>query len=213
MKDSKNFTLTELVLVLGGTAVALALLTAATTEKQSKIIACAAQLAELEKITTAYENDFGGTLISGNNNGKLWGALLGRGGYFRKTGFYTKDGNQPKVMECPAETRSREEGSRKFAHPTMGIAGSYDYGVNWFTHAKITGAGKANIARSSLKRPAQLIRITEGTKFALLPVPNAVTDRHGEDAGNVLFEDGHVTFMEELPYKDAANYKASFWRN
>lgn len=212
MKTRHFFTLIEMVLVFTASTVTLLLFTAAVSSSEAKIAACTEQLKSLEQITSAYENDFGGTLISGNNNGRLWGSALASGGYFRKTGFFTKNGNQPKVMECPAETRSREGGGKKFEHPTMAVATSYDYGVNWLTHAKLTNSRKTNVARSTLKNPAQLIRITEGTKFALFHVPESVTDRHGEDAGNVLFEDGHITFMKEIPYKDASNYKSSYWR-
>lgn len=210
-----NFSCTELLLVAGSTALTLVLFTGAVSsmKEHPKTIACAQVMRRIEQKTAAFENDNGGYLISGNNQGKLWGVQLAAGNYFSKDGFYDRGKSQPKGFECPAETRERTVGSRKYLHPTTGIATSYDYGLNWLTHQKITKAGQHNIARSKLKNPAKLMRMLEGTKFALHPSPSDLTDRHGDTAGNVVFEDGHITFMEPIPYRDCENYKPVYWRN
>jgi prepilin-type processing-associated H-X9-DG protein len=117
----------------------------------------------------------------------------------------------PMGFECPAETRERKEGSNVYPHPVTGRAITYDYGLNWYTHGKITG-NQSNIARSAVKNPAKLIRMTEGTKFALHVTPESATERHGGDPVNVLFEDGHIEFIP-VPYKDSANFDYANWRN
>ena len=208
-----HFSFLELVLVLSGSALMTLMMAAVAVHMKDdpKTIECSKVMNGIEQKLTAFENDNGGTLISGTNKGKLWAEQLVAGGYFEKDGYYDKGRTQPKNFECPAETRDRSVGSRKYLHPTMAIATSYDYGLNWLTHRKITDDTQKNPVRKNLKKPAELIRMLEGTKFALHPTPSDVTERHGDGAGNVLFEDGHIAFMDPIPYRDTNVYKREFW--
>ena len=204
------FTRGELLLVTAASGILLALASGVSGPAgEAKVAACAEVMRGLERSLTAWENAHGGTLISANRDGRLWGRQLRDDGYFAK--FHDGGRNQPRGLECPAETRVRREGDRVFAHPAVNIADSYDYGLNWFTHAKLSG-NRRNPVRAALKAPARLIRMTEGTKFALMHVPANVTSRHGEDVANVLFEDGHIEFMT-VPYRDSDNYHRAYWRN
>ena len=207
------FTLTELTIVIGASLLTVALFAgaAANIKDDPKRIACAQTMRGIEQKTTAFENDNGAFLISANDKGKLWGAQLVAANHFSEDGYYDKWRRQPKNFECPAETRDRSVGEEKYLHPTTGIANSYDYGLNWLTHRKLSAPEEKTSVRANLKNPAQLIRMLEGTKFALLQAPTDVTERHGEGAGNVVFEDGHLEFMSAIPYRDSDNYKREHW--
>ena len=210
MMKRSYFTFGELLAVAAVCGVLLTLAYGAVgTVPDARVTVCADVMRGIDRLVTGFEETHGGTLMSANANNMLWGRQLRDGGFFKE--FHDSGRNQPRGFDCPAETRVRKEGSKSFGHPAVNIADSYDYGLNWLTHAKITGNGK-NMPRTAVKKPGKLIRMTEGTKFAIFHVPGSVTDRHGEDVANVLFEDGHITFMI-VPYKDAENYDRSFWLN
>lgn len=210
-----HFTFNELLLVSGVAAVIIALATAAAgnVSNDAKIAACTEIVRSLDKKFNKFENDNDGWIISGNNQNKLWGKQLAVGGYFDEDGFYDQRKTYPKNFECPAETRVRTNGKVKLRHASVNIANSYDYGVNWAVHTKIHNDKEKTIKRANIKNPAQLMSMIECTKFAVTHQPTDVTDRHGDGAGNVLFFDGHIEFMESIPYRDAANYTRKFWFN
>ena len=169
------FNCVELLVVVAVSGVLLTLLSGvADLAKDPKVAACADIMREIDKAVSAFEADHGNTLMSANNNNRLWGAQLTAGRYFKK--FYDRNRMMPMGFECPAETRERKEGSNVYPHPVTGRAITYDYGLNWYTHGKITG-NQSNIARSAVKNPAKLIRMTEGTKFALHVTPESATER------------------------------------
>ena len=209
------FTLVELCVVLGGIAIVMSLTgaTVADMKNDAKVIACAGVMKGIEEKTTKFENDNGGTLMSANNKGKLWGAQLVAGKYFGgKEAFWDKNGMQPKNFECPAETRQRTDGgSVKYPHPVAGSATAYDYALNYHVHKKITKDTDKNAVRAKIKQPARLIRMTEAVKFAVTAAPSDVTDRHGDGAGNIVYQDGHIAFAAEIPYRDCKNFKPLSW--
>ena len=211
------FTLVELGVVLGGTAIVMSLVgaTVADMKNDAKVIACAGVMKGIEEKTTKFENDHGGNLMSANVRGKLWGAQLTDGKYFGdNSNYYDRNGMQPKNFECPAETRQRDNGgSKKYPHPVTGAATSYDYALNYHVHKKITKDTDKNILRSAVRQPARLIRMTEAVKFAVTAAPSDVTDRHGDGAGNIVYQDGHIDFAPEIPYRDCKNFKPLSWVN
>ena len=209
------FTLVELGVVLGGTAIVMSLIgaTVADMKNDAKVIACAGVMKGIEEKTTKFENDNGGTLMSANKKGKLWGAQLVAGKYFGGSkAFWDKNGMQPKNFECPAETRQRTNGgSINYPHPVAGSATAYDYALNYHVHKKITKDTDKNAVRAKINQPARLIRMTEAVKFAVTATPSDVTDRHGDGAGNIVYQDGHIAFVEEIPYRDCKNFKPLSW--
>lgn len=207
-----RFTLSELSLATVCAAVVTALtVAAAKSAADPKVTACAAVMAGIEKKLTLWEGDHDGWIISANDHGKVWGRQLVSGGYFAKEELYNR--NMPKNFECPAETRQRTNGKIVLPHPSVNIVISYDYGLNWGTHLKLSAARKETFRRSALKNPDRQMRMTEGVKFALTQKPTDVTARHGAGAGNTVFADGHIEFLETIPYKGAANYSRKFWFN
>lgn len=211
------FTFVELAIVSGTAALLMSVIgaTVADMKNDAKVIACASVMKGIEEKTTKFENDNGGTLISANRMNKLWGAQLTNGRYFGgKENYYDKHHTQPKNFECPAETRQRDNGgSKKYPHPVTGAATSYDYALNYHVHKKITTADGKNVLRSALRQPVRLIRMTEAEKFAVTAQPSDVTDRHGDGAGNIVYQDGHIDFAVEIPYRDCKNFKPLSWVN
>ncbi|OQA86054.1 MAG: hypothetical protein BWY31_01555 [Lentisphaerae bacterium ADurb.Bin242] len=209
------FTLLELVVVSAG-ILCLAAVTAGTISAaapDAKITACADIMRGIEKRMTTYENSTGGRLISGNNKGRLWGAQLVGSKLFDDAGFHNAQRTQPKQFECPAETRERREGKILLDHPSMNFSNSYDYAVNYFTHIKITADDQVTLKRAELKKPSELIRLLEGTRFAVINDGDGLSNRHGIGTGNVIFEDGHCEFLSAVPVKKSANYKHANWYN
>jgi prepilin-type processing-associated H-X9-DG protein len=209
------FTLVELVLVAGCAVIIVALTTAFADDltEDPKIAACADVMRGIEQKLTAWENDHDGRIIFAHVKGVAWGRQLVNGGYFDKTGFYGTIKSYPRNFECPAETRQRNNGKVDIDHPSVNIAQSYDYGLNFHTHFKPTDKQPQALKRSKLLNPSRQMRMSEGEKYALTIVPNAKTDRHGEGAGNVLYADGHIAFDDMIPYHGARTYDRIFWFN
>ena len=208
------FTLVELVLVAGCAVIIVALTTAFADDltEDPKIAACADVMRGIEQKLTAWENDHDGYIISANDNGKIWGRQLISGGYFAKTELYNI--NMPKNFECPAETRQRFSGNgKKIAHTSANIVASYDYGLNWATHIKLSGNTKTTYKRSELANPSLQMRMMEGEKFAFTQTAPERTARHGQNASNILYVDGHVEFIDVVPVKGTANFNRKFWFN
>ncbi len=208
------FTLTELVLIAGCAVIvgALTVAAAASMATDPKTIACADVMRGIEQKLTAWENDHEGYIISANDNGKVWGRQLINGGYFDQTELYNR--NMPKNFECPAETRVRTlDNGKKLAHPSANIVTSYDYGLNWATHAKLSGKVQKTVKRSEISNPSLQMRMMEGEKFAFTHTAPERTARHGQDASNILYADGHVAFVDVVPVKGTANYSRKFWFN
>lgn len=210
-----HFNFNELLLVSGVAAVIVALATAAAGNMSSdaKIAACTEVIRKIDQKLNKFEADNDGWIISGNNQNKLWGRQLVMGGYFDEDGFHRNNKKYPKNFECPAETRIRMHGKSKLPHPSVNIANAYDYALNWGVHVKVHNPQGKTFKRADLKNPAQLMSLVEATKFAVTHQPTDVTDRHGDSAGNVLFFDGHIEFMQSIPYRDADNYTRKFWFN
>ena len=210
------FTLFELVLIAGCAAVAAALTVAAAKNMAAdpKVAVCANNIRILEQKLTAWENANDGHMISRRYCSRLWGRQLLDGGFFNDTGFY---GNNLKVyprhFNCPAETRQRNNGKVNISKPSVNVNQSYDYGLNYYVHQRIDEAGKKLAKRSDLQRPSKVMRMTEGTASWVSYDPDTGTSRHIRGGANVLFGDGHVEFVDVVPFKKTANYTVTFWFN
>lgn len=215
MKKS-SFTLVELVLVASCAIIVTGLTVAAAKSMASnpKVIACANNIRILEKKLTAWENANDGHMISRRDCGKLWGRQLWDSGLFNDTGFY---GNNlkvyPKHFNCPAETRQRNNGKTNISKPSVNVDKSYDYGLNYYIHKRVNNPGTELPKRTSLRRPAVVMRLTEGTSSWVSYDPKTGTDRHAKGSANVLFGDGHVEFVDAVPFKGTPNYTITFWQN
>ena len=214
MKNHR-FTFVELVLVCGCAVIIGALTIAAAAgsmAKHPKTIACADIMRGIDQKISAWENDNNGHLLPQQIVSSLWGRILADGGYFDNTGFFNKAIKvYPRKFACPAETRQRSNGKVKISQPSVNIRNSYDYGLNHFVHQPVkTVSGKLR-KRAVLSKPDRIMRMTEGTSFRIDNKPVSATERHGKGAANVLYGDGHITFVSKVPYKGTPSYHGAFW--
>lgn len=210
----KYFSLVELVLVSGCvvTAAALTIAVACGMANHPKTVACASVMRGIDQKITAWENDNDGHLLPQQIVSKLWGRVLADGGYFDKSGFHNKAIKvYPVKFSCPAETRQRNNGKVNISRPSVNIRNSYDYGLNHFVHQPVKTVDGKLRKRAELAKPAKIMRMIEGTYFRITNKPDCATARHGKGAANVLYGDGHITFLKTVPYKGTPGYHGAFW--
>ena len=208
-----NFTFNELLLVTVCAFITAALsIAAAKSAADPKITACSDVMRGINQKLTAWENDHDGRLIFINLPSKgIWGRQLRDGGYFDADGFYNDNRNNPKNFSCPAETRVRSYGANKARYISVNVGGIYDYGLNAFINMKPYPGHEDAIKRSEIKNPARKMYLGEGCNYAMLSESKYGTSRHGEFSGNVVFVDGHIEFVKDIPFKDRGNYDYTFW--
>ena len=144
----------------------------------------------------------------------MMASVLVDGGYFDNTGFHNKTIKvYPVKFSCPAETRQRNNGKVNITQPSVNIRNSYDYGLNHFVHQPVATASGKLSKRADLHKPARIMRMTEGTFFRITNKPIHATARHGEGAANVIYGDGHISFVSKVPYKGTPGYHGAFWFN
>ena len=211
----KTFTFPELLLVAVCAAGIVALTVAAAGAGHAKTAACADTMRILEQKFSAWENDHDGRLLPSRvKSSVLWGRILLDGGYFEDTGHWGRGIRvYPKNFECPAETRQRNNGKVDVSHPSVNVAATYDYALNWYAHQPVAKLDQPSALRKDIHHPERLMRMIDGTLFRMLKEGDHFTARHGAGAANVLFSDGHVAFLEKVPFKGVPGYNGRFWFN
>ena len=210
-----NFSFHELVLVFACSAVIAALtVAAAKSAADPQITACADNIRNLEKKFVAWEENNDGRMIFVNVPKKgIWGRRMRDSGYFEPDGYYGNNRNYPKKFQCPSETRERNNSVSVVKHPSVNVGNLYDYGLNGHVNMKPSKNNPEALKRSDIKMPAKTMHLTEGVNYAILNRAEFGTARHGEGKGNTLFFDGHIEFVENIPFKGTKNYFGRFWFN
>ena len=209
------FTLIELLVVIAIIAILAGMLLPALNKARDKArqVTCMNQLKTISTIVNFYSTDHEDILLPlsfayGSSN-IPWGSTLVLAGYWDSVGFTgsTTDIIQkffPKAFACPSEQRNRGTTTNL---PKRNSAETYDYSINNGLCYKFTPG--TSVARRTYKvtNPSSKVFIFDAMHYAAYSrtdwktrVGIELTNRHGVQNANVMFVDGHVSFVQKLKY-------------
>ncbi|MBI5833386.1 MAG: DUF1559 domain-containing protein [Armatimonadetes bacterium] len=224
-RSGAGFTLIELLVVIAIIAILAAILfpVFAKAREKARQSSCQSNLKQMGLAAQQYASDYDSNYAACNTGSATILGVTGRIWWQGLLRPYTKS---YQMFACPSFTGPRFYGETE-ASPWPGDS-SYrfhaGYGMSWYRPAGMADSDRgqwADISESSIRSPAELVYITEGTNIVCGPRPSGgystaqfTTDsqndpnlwlwqrRHLEGA-NVLFCDGHVKWQKVESLKDA----------
>mgnify|MGYP000896841345 CR=1 FL=1 len=199
------FTLIELLVVIAIIAILAAMLLPALNRarENARKANCINNLKQLAIVIDSYEADDGGRQLAYLIGSKTWGMLLNLGNYFNGIPSYDEPNKfQPKILECPSETRTRLQGSTSYPHPDVQYTNTFDYAYNMHSTGRV---------RTRYRLPSMTGRVSDGKTYNMgFSNANFVMRHNGGSIVNALFLDGHAESLKFIRH-DASAWSDAFW--